>query len=204
LSVTTSFEGSLALGGRELGVHRIFAHPGTQSVGRGMLGNDILYGYAFQVTRSGLELRPRTADLVSSAPHRIGRWRDLPSCPAAPGCLTAELSAPGAGDGIPRIAVRFQAVPPRPFRYLFGCVDAAGRERRSALWMEIAVRQPVRGVQTDIPVAPELPLAFRRLWASGCERLALLDANPIVAGARPLPATAEAHLAADVRRVSFR
>jgi len=204
LSVTTSFEGPVALGWSDLGVRRIFAHPATQSVGRGMLGNDILYGYTFQVTRAGLELKPRTADLVSSASRRIARWRDLPSCPAAPGCITAALTVPAATDGLPRVSVRFEAVPPRPFRYLFGCLDAAGRLRASPFWIEIAVRQPVRGAETVIVVAPELPSAFRRLWSNGCERLALLDANPIVDGARPLPATAEAHLANDIRRVSFR
>ncbi len=204
LSVTTSFEGRIALGGSDLGVRRIFAHPGDLSVGRGMLGNDILYAYAFQVTRAGLELEPRTAALVTSAPRRIARWRDLPSCPGAPGCITADLKAPAAAVGVPQVGVRFLAVPPRPFRYLFGCLDAAGRLRASPFWIEIAVRNPSPGAETDIFVAPEVPPAFRQLWANGCERLVLLDANPIVDGARPLPVTAEAHLATDVRRLTFR
>jgi predicted aspartyl protease len=204
LGVTTSFEGKVALGGRDLGVRRIFGHPAALSVGRGMMGNDILYGYAFQVTRAGLQLKPRATDLLSSAPRRIARWRDLPSCPTAPGCITADLVTSRAADGLPQVGVRFQTVPPRPFRYLFGCADPAGLLRASPLWIEIAVRQPVRGVEIVIPVAPEVPAAFRHLWANGCERLVLLDANPIVDGARPLPPTAEAHLATDIRRLSFR
>ena len=204
VSVSTSFEGPLALAGSDLGMRRIFAHPGVQSVGRGMLGNDILYGYAFQVTRAGLALKPRGADLLSSALRRMARWRDLPSCPAVPGCITAEVRPRAAAESLPRVGVRFQALPPRPFRYLFGCLDGAGRLRASPLWIEIAVRQPRLGAEIDIAVAPEVPAAFGRLWATGCERLALLDANPIVNGARPLPETAEAHLAIDIRRVSFR
>jgi hypothetical protein len=203
-SVTTSFEGPVALGARDLGIRRIFAHPGGLSVGRGMLGNDILYAYTFQVTRAGLGLRPRTADLVASAPGRIARWHELPTCAGVPGCLAADLAASNSPDGVPSVRVRFLALPSRPFRYLFGCLDSAGRLRDSPLWIEIAVRQPTVGTAVDVAVAPEVPLAFRRLWASGCARLALLDANPIVDGARPLPAIAEAHLATDFRRVSFR
>ena len=204
VGVATSFEGPVALGPRDLGTRRIFAHPGGLSVGHGMLGNDIMYAYSFEVTRAGLALRPRAADLVTSAPGRIARWRELPSCAGVPGCLAAALVASKSPDGVPSVRLRFLAVPPRPFRYLFGCLDAAGRLRDSPLWIEIAVRQPTLGAETDVAVAPEVPLAIRRLWASGCQRLALLDANPIVDGARPLPASAEAHLATDFRRVTFR
>jgi hypothetical protein len=167
-----------------------------------MLGDDILYDYAFQLTREGLALRPRASDLLASAPRRISRWRDLPACPGELGCLTAELV--DAAADVPRLRVRFVVVPPRPFRYLFGCLGADGRLRASPLWVEVAVRQPQAGVPVDVPVAPEVPPAFHRLWVDGCARLALLDANPVVEGARPLPAVAEAHLATQIRRVSFR
>ncbi len=202
ITVQTSFEGPVALGPQALGRRRIFAHPGGLSQGQGMLGDDILYDYAFQLTREGLALRPRGSDLLASAPRRISRWRDLPTCPGVLGCLTAELV--DAAADVPRLRVRFVVVPPRPFRYLFGCLDAGGRLRGSPLWAEVAIRQPQVGVSVEVPVAPEAPPAFHRLWAEGCARLALLDANPVVEGARPLPAVAEARLATQIRRVSFR
>jgi hypothetical protein len=202
VTVETSFEGPVALGGQALGRRRIFAHPGGLSDGQGMLGDDILYDYTFQLTRDGLALRSRPPDLLSSTPRRIARWRDLPSCPGAPGCLAADLV--DASGERPRIRVRFTAVPPRPFRYLFGCLDAQGRLRAAPFWVEVAVRQPAAGVAVDITVDPEAPPAFRRMWASGCARLGLLDANPIVEGARPLPVVSEAHLALWIRGVSFR
>ncbi len=205
VNVATSFEAEVALGGRALGVRRIFAHPSHNlSVGRGMLGNDILYTYAFELTPAGLTLKPRASDLVASAPRRIARWSDLPSCAGRPGCLSAELVAATARTDAPHLRVRFRALPPRPFRYLLGCLDAAGRLRPSPLWIEIAVRSPPLDTDVDVPVAPEVPAPFRRLWADGCARLTLLDANPIVDGARPLPATAEAHLATEVRGLTFR
>ena len=203
VTLETSFDASLGLGAVELGVRRIFGHPGGLSVGQGMLGNDILYGYAFQVTRAGVALRRRTADLLASTPARIARWRDLPVCAGAPGCLIAQLASPSGPTDGPRLRVRFVAVPPRPFRYLLGCLDGAGHLGTSPFWIEVAVRQPAPGVEVDIPVAPEVPTAFTRSWGNACAGLALLDANPIVEGARPLPPVAEAHLAADMRRASF-
>lgn len=200
----TSFDAALGLGAAELGVRRVFAHPGGNSVGQGMLGNDILDGYAFQVTPAGLALRRRTADLLASTPGRIARWHDLPVCAGAAGCLTVDLAAPRGPAEAPRVRVRFLAVPPRPFRYLFGCLDGAGHLGPSPFWIDVAVRQPAPGAQVDIPLAPEVPSAFSRSWASACAGLALLDANPIVDGARPLPPVAEAHLAPDMRRASFR
>ncbi len=202
VTVETSFEGPVALGGRALGVQRIFAHPGGLTNGQGMLGNDILYRFAFQLTRDGLALRPRPTDLVASAPRRIARWTDLPACPEMPGCVAAELAPGDPAD--PHVRVRFRAVPPRPFRYLFGCAGADGRLRDSPLWVEIAVRAPLPGAEVDVAVAPETPVPIRRFWATGCAGLTLLDANPIVEGARPAPAVAEAHLASDLRRITFR
>jgi hypothetical protein len=202
ITVETSFEGPVALGGQSAGRRRIFAHPGGLSQGQGMLGDDILYDYAFQLTREGLALRPRAPDVLASAPRRIARWRELPTCPGAPGCLTADL-VDGSADP-PRLRVRFAAVPPRPFRYLFGCLDAGGRLRASLFWVEVTVRQPAVGQAIDIPVEPEAHPALRRLWSTGCVGLALLDANPVVDGARPLPAVAEARLAAQIRGINFR
>jgi hypothetical protein len=110
---------------------------------------------------------------------------------------------PGVADD-PRVRVRIQTVPKRPFRYLFGCVATDGRLRDVPVWVEVAIRTPVAGAEVEIPVAPEVPVAFRRMWATGCAGLALLDANPIIDGARPLPAIAEARLATDLRKINFR
>jgi hypothetical protein len=66
------------------------------------------------------------------------------------------------------------------------------------------VRDPRVGAAVELPVDPTAPPPFRRLWASGCAGLTVLDANPIVDGARPLPAVAEAHLATRIRGLNFR
>jgi hypothetical protein len=195
------FEGEATLGDLHLGVREILGHPGVDTISaRGMLGNDVLFGHVFQVTISGLRFKPRAPSLLDAVGARIARWRDLPTCAGAPGCVTADLVP--RGDGTPRIHLRILAAPPRPFRYLFGCLDGEGRLRNVPFWIEIGLAHSAAGAEID--AEPEGPLPMRQMWAKGCERLGLLDANPIVAGGRPLAGAVEARLAADRRRMKFR
>jgi hypothetical protein len=110
-------------------------------------------------------------------------------------------------SGLPRVHARLPVVPPRPFKYLFGCTDAEGDLRRSPLWVEIAVWRAAPNADVEAPFSPETPPALRRLWAQGCARLALLDANPIVGGPAPrndAAAAAEARVVIDTRHVTFK
>jgi predicted aspartyl protease len=206
-SVSSFFEAPVALGALgelALGPRRIYAHPGGMSPGRGMLGNDVLFAYAVQVTAAGMKLRPRAPSVADATGARLARWRDLPSCPEAPACAAAELvPAEGTSDARPHVRLRLlAAVPPRPFRYLYGCSDGSGTLRRSPLWIEVAVAQPSPGSAVEIPVAPDAPAAFARMWAQGCRALVLLDANPVV-DAHPLSGAAEARVTAETRRMIF-
>ena len=195
------FEGEVTLGDLRLGVREVLGHPGVNIISaRGMLGNDILFGYLFQVTAAGIRLKPRAPSLLDSVGARIARWRDLPSCAGAPGCVAADLVP--RGDGTSRIHLRILAAPTRPFRYLFGCLDGEGRLRDVPFWIEIGLAHPGAGAEIDTD--PEGPLPMRQMWAKGCARLGLLDANPIVAGGRPLSGAVEARFAGNTRRMKFR
>jgi predicted aspartyl protease len=208
--IDSVFTGPVALGELALGERRIMGHPGGFSGGRGMLGTDVLFAHLFQVTSGALRLRPRAAvDLIDSAPARVARWPQLPACAGAPGCIAAELIPAGPGDdGVPRVRVRLLAVPSRPFKYLFGCTAADGRLRRAPLWVEVAVRRPAPNVDLQAPFGRETPPAFRQLWARGCARLALLDANPMAGDRWPAAAAAgaaaEARVVMDTRDVTFK
>lgn len=202
--IDAAFTGPVALGDLALGQRRILAHPGGFSGGQGMLGTDVLFAHAFQVTAGGLRLKPRAEDLLGATAARIARWRQLPTCAGAPGCVSARLDPAGSGaGGVARVLVRLLAVPPRPFKYLFGCTDGEGRLRRSLFWVEITVGQVAPNGDVEATFGPETPAAFRQLWARGCTQMALLDANPIVDGLPP-PAAATARVVMDTRNVTFK
>src|SRR4029077_12763724 len=82
VTLASTFDGDVGLGDRELGRRAILAHPGTAGgPGDGLLGQDLLSRYAFQMTAAGLKLRPRRAHPARGAAARITRWPDLPRCP---------------------------------------------------------------------------------------------------------------------------
>jgi len=201
-SLASTVDAAVAIGGHELGQRSIavLASPAAPST-RGMLGYDILSGYAFQVTRAGLRLRPRTAPLVETVGARVARWHDLPSCPDLPGCVAAAPVVPG--DPAARIHVRVAAAFPGATRFLFGCVGDGGR-LASPFWLEIAVRRPAAGAELD--VAPREVAPPRQLWAARCTRLALLDVNPVIDAARPMTAKVdvEARLKLETRNMRLR
>jgi hypothetical protein len=164
---------------------------------RGMLGNDVLAGYAVQLVPGTLRLRPRAASVLEAVQERIARWRELPACPGAPGCVMASLVP--VADGTARIHLRFLAATTRSWRYLFGCLDRAGRLR--PIWVTIGVGQQGRESELDVD-EPAAPPVFRRMWAEECSNLQLLDVNPSVPAMSP--SVTEARFAADRRGLTIR
>ena len=185
----------LRLGALELGQRQVVAHPrAPEGPTRGMLGLDVLSDFAFGVSDGALELEPRAASPLTSAPERIARWPDLPRCPDLPGCVAAALE-PTAGV---HVRIRVAATAPRAQRYLFGCVDGGRRLRDFSIWIEIGLRAPTAGQETVVEVP--MPEPLRQVWAPGCKGLALLDVNPVLAGVRPMTADAEARMTFGIRR----
>jgi predicted aspartyl protease len=210
LWIDTAFEGPVALGTLVFGSRRIMALPGAPSdvvPTRGMLGNDLLYTHAFQVTPAGLRLRARAPSPIAGAAARIARWRDLPTCPDAPGCVAADVIV--RADGAPAVHVQLRAAPPRPYRYLFACAGADGQARASSPWVAVGIAHPVAGADVEVVFQPTAPLAWRRAWAAACGSLVPIDANPVIADGRPLPALPgggtdnEAQVAFDMRHIRF-
>jgi len=190
-------DAALRLGGVDLGRRQIVGHPrGDDGVTRGYLGLDLLADYAFGVPDgAALELEQRAQSPLSSVRERIGRWHDLPRCPDAPGCVSAQLEPT---DGV-RFRVRVLASSPRAYRYVFGCVDGNGRLRDLPIWVEVGLRAPTAGQERMVDV--EMPERLRPLWKVGCEGLALLDANPVLPAERPMTADVDVRLAFGDRRI---
>jgi hypothetical protein len=119
---------------------------------------------------------------------------ELPKCPD-PGCVSAAPVAPG--DRAARVHLRIAASFSRPMRFLFACSDGHGGVDRFPLWLEISVRRPTAGTETE--TAPEGSDAVRQLWGSHCTRLTLIDVSPVIESVRPLGADVESRLALDAR-----
>jgi hypothetical protein len=199
----SAFEGDVGLGDRDLGRRAILAYPGAAGgPGDGLLGEDLLSRYAFQVTAAGLKLRPRRAALAEGAAARIARWPDLPRCPDTIGCV-AVTPGEAPADGAPRawLRVRLLASFPRAERFLFGCTDVDPQGRTLNILMEVGIRHPVAG--TDLTVGPEAEPVIQALWRGRCQRPVLLDVNPVIAD-RPLGADVEARFTFESRGVTVK
>jgi predicted aspartyl protease len=188
-------DADLRLGDLDLGRRQLVGHPRMpEGPERGLLGLDMLSEYAFGVSAGALDVVRRAASPLATTSDRVARWRDLPSCPGVPGCVAAQLE-PG-GD----VRVRFRVVASsrRAQRYVFGCVDDAGRLRDSPVWVEIGMRAPAAGEERVVEI--KMPEPLRPLFRRGCAGLALLDVNPVLSTVRPMTADVEARFVFAFRR----
>jgi len=186
----------LRLGETDLGRRQVVVHPhGNDGLTRGMLGLDVVGDYAFGVTDGALVLAPRAPTPFAAAPERIARWRDLPSCPGVPGCVSVQLEP---AERI-RVRVRSSVSSARPWRYLFGCVDGAGRPRKFPFWIEIGLRTQTAGQERVVEVP--MPEPIRQAWPAECPALALLDVNPVLPAGRPMTSDAEGRFTFSNRRL---
>jgi hypothetical protein len=71
--------------------------------------------------------------------------------------------------------------------------------RDLSIWVEIGLRAPAAGQETVVDV--EMPERLRPLWKRGCDGLALLDVNPVLAGVRPMTGDVDARLVFGDRRI---
>jgi predicted aspartyl protease len=192
-------EAEIRLGDQALGRRQIVAHPrAPEASDRGMLGLDLLSEYAFGVSGGALEIVRRAPSPLTVAAERIGRWRDLPSCPGLPGCIAAQLEPAGPV----RIRVRVAASSPRAWRYLFGCVDGKGGLRDFPFWLQVAIRAPKAGEERVVDVA--MPDQLRQIFALDCAGLVLLDVNPVRADVQPMTADVEARFTISTRRARLK
>ncbi len=188
-------DAELRLGERDLGRRQLVGHPRrTEGPDRGVLGLDVLSEYAFGVSAGALDVVRRAASPLATARDRVARWGELPRCPGVPGCVAAQLE-PG---GDVRVRVRVVASSRRAWRYVFGCVDGAGRLRDAPVWVEIGMRGPAAGEERVVEV--EMPEPLRPLFRRGCTGLALLDVNPVLSTVRPMTADVEARFVFAFRR----
>jgi hypothetical protein len=97
------------------------------------------------------------------------------------------------------VRVRAAASSPRPWRFLFGCVDGAGRPRDFPIWIEVGLRTLTAGKETVVEVP--MPERLQQIWAVACPALALLDVNPVLADVRPLTGDAEGRFSFANRRL---
>jgi hypothetical protein len=183
ISLATAVDAGITLGDISLGARAIPIHP-QERIGpagaHGVLGTDILFGYAFQADGDALRLTPRSPSLVDSVKARLSRWRDLPDSPDLPGCVRADITPIDGPTGrTVRVHLHVQRSWSRATRYLFGCAGAqpAGVQ---PLWIEIAVEHPADDLDFDVQPGPVVPIAAQRTWAETCQRLVLLDINPTV------------------------
>lgn len=189
-------DADLRLGDIDLGRRQVVAHPRmADGPDAGLLGLDLLSDYAFGVSSGAFELAPRASSPFAAATDRIARWRDLPGCAGVLGCVAVQLE-PAATV---RVRVRAAASSPRPWRFLFGCVDGAGRPRDFPIWIEVGLRTLTAGKETVVEVP--MPERLQQIWAVACPALALLDVNPVLADVRPLTGDAEGRFSFANRRL---
>jgi hypothetical protein len=182
LAIKRLFSGDIELGSWTVEGGR-FAAVGVGQPA--LLGTDVLSHFNFQVipAQRRLLLR-RRGELRATAEARLGRWREMPSCPS-PGCVQAQVEPLGKSG---RLEIEVQAKMPWPARLVFGCAERRAPERFP--WPVISGGQPTGpfhhlfvylNLPKPGPLSRDVPDAAQLVTPEGtrCKKLVLLEISPM-------------------------
>jgi hypothetical protein len=182
VGITRILVGDLEIAGWKLPDHLFAA---TRTGDHPLLGLDVLARFELLIVpRERVQLRPRTADLRTTAAARIRRWPWMPSC-SSPGCVRGRIEGNGPGG---RIELELEVPVTDPIEIILGCGDRAEPElpvpfhrlgkqfEPPGHHLELAVRVASQGRLSVAAPDPDRRLTLPQ--GGGCRQLTVLDLRP--------------------------